>query len=185
MRLGEPSSGLVVDLDLDSDEARLLAPAVLPPTGAIFGRPSAPASHWLYNCGESAPNAASSAARFAPGIGDPNQKSKPLLEMRSTGGQTMFPPSIHPSGEQVAWGQFGEPARIDASQLDRAGALLAATSLLLCHFPGEGARFYAYAAVIGTMLRCDVAEETVREIIAVFADRFGTRSALAIRASEP
>src|SRR5260370_11419702 len=73
VRLGEPSSGLV-DLDLDCDEARLLAPAVLPPTGAIFGRPSAPASHWLYNCSESAPNAASSAARVAPGIGDPNQK---------------------------------------------------------------------------------------------------------------
>jgi bifunctional DNA primase/polymerase-like protein len=83
VRLGEPSSGLV-DLDLDCDEARLLAPAVLPPTGAVFGRPGAPQSHWLYDCGESAPTSASTGARFAPGFGE--AKDKPLLEVRSTGG---------------------------------------------------------------------------------------------------
>jgi|SRR5215471_16982880 len=41
------SAGLV-DVDLDCEEAIELAPLYLPETGAIFGRKSAPKSHWLY-----------------------------------------------------------------------------------------------------------------------------------------
>ena len=43
-----PSSNGLTDVDLDCREAIELAPHVLPQTGAIFGRQSAPASHWLY-----------------------------------------------------------------------------------------------------------------------------------------
>src|SRR4051812_41110558 len=43
-----PSSHGLVDLDLDCDEAAVIAPAVLPPTKAIFGRASARGSHRLY-----------------------------------------------------------------------------------------------------------------------------------------
>lgn len=173
VRLGAPSAGLV-DVDLDCEEARLLAPVVLPPTGAVFGRPSAPHAHWLYDCGESAPDAASTGSRFSAGAGDAGQGQKPLLEIRSTGGQTMFPPSTHPAGEQVDWERYENPAKIDAAQLTRAAGVLAAASLLFRHFPAEGARFHAYAALIGTLLRCDVSDETVRQIVAVFADRFGS-----------
>jgi hypothetical protein len=45
--LGTASGGLV-DIDLDSDLARQLAPHFLPPTGWVFGRESAPRSHYLY-----------------------------------------------------------------------------------------------------------------------------------------
>ena len=45
--LGDASSGLV-DIDLDCDLARKLAPYFLPPTGWIFGRSGAPRSHYLY-----------------------------------------------------------------------------------------------------------------------------------------
>ena len=45
--LGPPSNGLT-DVDLDCREAIAIAPFMLPRTGAIFGRHSAPASHWLY-----------------------------------------------------------------------------------------------------------------------------------------
>ena len=44
---GAPS-GNSVDVDLDSPEARLAAPFLLPHTGWIFGRASAPQAHWLY-----------------------------------------------------------------------------------------------------------------------------------------
>lgn len=44
--LGEPSGNLV-DVDLDSPEAILLAPIFLPPTDRRFGRPSTPDAHWL------------------------------------------------------------------------------------------------------------------------------------------
>src|ERR1700720_210077 len=47
IQLGPSSHGLT-DLDLDCAEAVALAPYILPPTGAIFGRASKPTSHWLY-----------------------------------------------------------------------------------------------------------------------------------------
>jgi Bifunctional DNA primase/polymerase, N-terminal len=45
--LGDASSG-IVDIDLDSELARRLAPYFLPKTGWCFGRRSTPKSHWLY-----------------------------------------------------------------------------------------------------------------------------------------
>jgi len=45
--LGPNSHGLT-DIDLDCAEAIAIAPYLLPPTKAIFGRPSKRASHWLY-----------------------------------------------------------------------------------------------------------------------------------------
>src|SRR4051794_4612566 len=44
---GLPSSN-VHDVDLDCVETLIVAPVLLPPTGWIFGRPSAPASHRIY-----------------------------------------------------------------------------------------------------------------------------------------
>jgi len=47
IRLGKHSRDLV-DCDVDCEEAIELAPLYLPETWAIFGRSSAPRSHWLY-----------------------------------------------------------------------------------------------------------------------------------------
>ena len=44
--LGEASGGLI-DVDLDSPEARTIAVHVLPET-ARFGHPGSPNSHWIY-----------------------------------------------------------------------------------------------------------------------------------------
>jgi len=44
---GAPSQGRV-DIDLDCGEARRAAHVLLPPTGLISGRESAPDSHWWY-----------------------------------------------------------------------------------------------------------------------------------------
>jgi hypothetical protein len=87
VRLGKHSRDLV-DCDLDAPEAIALAPLYLPETGAIFGRKSAPRSHWLY---------------FAPGahfesFADPVAKET-LVELRSDGRDggahiTLLPPSV-------------------------------------------------------------------------------------------
>src|SRR5215467_4034768 len=57
--MGKTSRGLT-DVDLDCAEAIRIAPYVLPKTGAKFGRPSKPDSHWLYytSLGETFENAA-------------------------------------------------------------------------------------------------------------------------------
>ena len=47
LRVGRDSGG-IVDSDLDCIEALVLADKYLPPTAAIFGRPSKPRSHRLY-----------------------------------------------------------------------------------------------------------------------------------------
>src|SRR5262245_35854642 len=44
---GAPSAN-ALDVDLDCSQALLTAPLLLPKTGWVFGRPSAPRSHWVY-----------------------------------------------------------------------------------------------------------------------------------------
>ena len=84
--LGRPSDGLV-DVDLDCAEAIVLAAQFLPRTPAGFGRLAKPRSHWLYSC-----DSLVDTVRFQA----PDGTS--IVELRSTGGQTVFPPSLHPSG---------------------------------------------------------------------------------------
>jgi hypothetical protein len=111
--LGEPS-GWLVDVDLDSSEARELAEQHLPPTGLKTGRAGSPASHWWYV----APGARTKQHR------DP-VTGESIVELRSTGAQTLVGPSVHPSGE-VYDPLDGEPARVDAAHLAACVAALAA-----------------------------------------------------------
>lgn len=125
---GVPSNG-IVDVDLDCPEALALAPLVLPPTGAIFGRKSKPKSHWLYRC---APPPETKQFQFNKAM---------FVELRSTGVQTMVPPSVHPSGETVRWDSEDEPAVIEASELARHVSDLAALCLLARNWPDKHGRY--------------------------------------------
>lgn len=105
--LGEPS-GWLVDIDLDCPEAVALAEDHLPPTGMVTGRGASPRSHRWYI----APGARS--RRF----NRPGSPRESMMEIRSTGGQTLIGPSIHPSGD-VYDALAGEPAEVDAEELTR------------------------------------------------------------------
>src|SRR5262249_55084670 len=83
--LGEPSGGLV-DVDLDCEEAEALAGDFLPHTGMVHGRPGHERSHWWYRVDQPP---AKASERFA------DLDGTVLLELRSTGGQTVVPPSLH------------------------------------------------------------------------------------------
>src|SRR5262245_42833404 len=99
--LGDPSGGLV-DIDLDCDEALDLAPVFLPGTPLTFGRTSKPRSHWLYR----APGAELERFVHVTYVQDGARRKKvvhTICELRSTGGQTVFPGSVHESGEAVEW----------------------------------------------------------------------------------
>lgn len=102
--LGEPSGGLV-DVDLDCDEAVSLAAEYLPPTAAVSGRASRPGSHRWYV-------AEGATTRRHQ---DPRTKAA-IVEIRSTGAQTVVWPSIHPSGELYE-PMAGEPAKVPAGML--------------------------------------------------------------------
>lgn len=102
--LGEPS-GWLVDVDLDCQEALELADQFLPTTGAITGRAGRLRSHrWYY-----AEGAQTRKCR------DPVTKEM-IVELRSTGAQTVVGPSIHPSGEEYEI-LSGEPAVVPALML--------------------------------------------------------------------
>ena len=117
-------SGELVDIDLDCFEALALADIYLPPTGAQFGRASKPRAHWLYIA----------LGAVYESFADPLDGTT-LLELRAAGRdggahQTMFPPSLHPSGERVEWhGNTIAPAVIAAPALRTATAWLAIGAL--------------------------------------------------------
>ena len=155
--LGEPSGGLI-DVDLDSPEALTLASRFLPPTECGFGRASTPESHWLYRV---APIPRSIQYRDLDG--------SVLLESRSTGCQTISPPSVHPEGEITEFFKDGEPASIEQAHLLSMTSRLAAASLLSRHWPREGSRQEAALALAGGLLRKGWDDETVAHFLKAIA----------------
>jgi AAA domain/Bifunctional DNA primase/polymerase, N-terminal len=158
--LGEASGGLV-DVDLDCDAAVLLAPYFLPPTGATFGRDSKRRSHWLYF-------ASIATKKFRDPLvekQDATEGDKAMLvELRSTGAQTVFPGSTHQSGEAITWDDSGDPARSEARELESAAARLAAASLLARYWP-RGSRNDAANALAGGLLRAGWPEDQTEHFI--------------------
>ncbi|MBC7835958.1 MAG: bifunctional DNA primase/polymerase [Phycisphaerales bacterium] len=118
--LGDPSGGLV-DVDLDCPEAIELADQFLPPTGAISGRQSYPSSHRWYI----------SAQAVTLQVHDPVSKDM-IVELRSTGCQTVVGPSIHPLGERYS-PLTGEPAVVEAEHLRACVQALAEAVVIARH----------------------------------------------------
>lgn len=139
VRLGDSSAGLV-DLDLDCPEAVLLAPLHLPAT-ATFGRASKPRSHWVYVC---------------PGI---RTKKPPHthVELRANGRggrsvQTVFPPSIHETGEAIAWTDETPITPVDETTLLGGFGRLCAASVLARAWPAlEGNKHDSVLALAGAL----------------------------------
>jgi hypothetical protein len=138
------NSGNLVDVDLDVAEAVKLARAFLPKT-ATFGHRTNPDSHWIYYV---AP--LPETRKFA----DPSTADEAMLvEFRSTGAQTVFPPSCHSdTGEPITWGDDQEPVMADGDSLLRSVARLAAAVLVARHWP-EGNRHHAALSLAGALLR--------------------------------
>jgi hypothetical protein len=144
--LGQLSEGLI-DIDLDREEAIALAPYMLPATGMIFGRKSKPQSHWLYkgkNTGKS--------LSFADAEG------RMRVELRANGSMTVFPGSVHQSGEEVRFDNDAEPLEIEYDQLALSAKHLAAASLIYPHWQ-EGQRHKLALALSGTLLAGGISRE--------------------------
>ena len=174
--LGPTSQGLT-DIDLDCAQAIAIAPYVLPPTKARFGRVSKRESHRLYITNLAATGKAvvqfpNPVAEIDPTTG---KKMQPmLLELRIGGGaQTIFPGSTHESGEVVAWEERGDPAHVDGADLRQRVEKLAAYTLIARYWPGEGQRHAAALALGGFLSRTGLSPAEVRivaEAVAKAAD---------------
>jgi Bifunctional DNA primase/polymerase, N-terminal/Protein of unknown function (DUF3987) len=151
--LGEPSGNLT-DVDLDCEHARSLAPYFLPSTDRIHGRRGSPSSHWYYVVDKPL-----KPVKFL------GLKGESLVEIRSSGQQTICPPSRHPSGQRLRWGSKGAPARLAGRKLLRCVNKLAAATLLSVHWPQKGARNETGMALSGLLIRANWAEGDVEVFV--------------------
>ena len=136
--LGDPSGGLV-DIDLDTTEAVLAAPHYLPPT-FVYGRETRPASHRFYLC----TGVQTKRWRHA---------GRTLLELRSTGCQSLIPPSKHPDGDSYLRDatERAPAGEIAADVLLLALNRIAAVALLALHWR-ESSRHDLALALAGALL---------------------------------
>jgi hypothetical protein len=157
VKLGDKSHGLI-DIDLDCPEAVIAAPFFLPSTPRRHGRQGTGIAHYFYYC----PGAKSEFWCDVDG--------KKMLELRSTGGQTVIPPSIHPSGEQLFWAPFDgdtfprpadTPTEVTLSTLRS----LATSTLLGRHWPGKGTRHDAALHLAGFLAARDLDIGTICTIV--------------------
>jgi Bifunctional DNA primase/polymerase, N-terminal len=148
---GKPS-GWRVCADLDVLEALSIVGRFLPPT-LTSGRQSRQHSHWWF---------------ISPGAETEKFKDLDgtmLLELRSTGCQTVVAPSVHPSGERYVWhSETGlEMVHVQDIELKRRLRELATATLIARHLPtmrhasaNEGGGRHDYAmALAGFLLRSD------------------------------
>jgi putative DNA primase/helicase len=161
---GAPSGGMV-DVDLDWPEARIAASYILPPT-RTFGRPGAPESHRVYRVTNTIPKT----TRYKIG-GDGDDRS--VVEVLSTGAQSLVPPSLHDSGEHREWYQERPAAEVEGATLMEGVADSTTAALIARNWPGQGARHdYVLAATgyVARHLSRDRAERTMEAAIAASGD---------------
>lgn len=153
--LGEPS-GWLVDIDLDCPEARAIADWFLPNT-LTGGRKGSPRSHRFVV----SPGATSRSYRM------PGEDGTTIVEVRSTGTQTLVEPSTHPTGEHYEWDRDGvlEPLEVPAEQLDPACRKIATATAIARRLPAQG-RHHLALALAGYLLRPGRLDaETVRDVM--------------------
>ena len=150
--LGEPSGDLV-DVDLDCPEACQAAGHFLPAT-AVYGRAGNRRSHRLYISPESKTTTFSHAGTM-------------LVEIRSTGAQSLVPPSVHPSGESYEFEKDTIAAvEMAAGALKSAVSRIAATALLAREWASlDGVRHTVSLALAGGLLDSGWDSEDVTSFI--------------------
>lgn len=168
MILGPQRDGLI-DFDLDCDEAIALAPYILPPTGAVFGRPGKPRSHYMYRLKEDT---------FPTKVFKDKISNKNILEMRGDGGnQTVMPGSIHEgTGELVAWADPDNNAPSDQSEetLIRAGMLISYGVLVLRYVWKDGFRNDPTLPLVGILAKAGVDKEDVQRLFEALGEVSGS-----------
>jgi hypothetical protein len=154
----------LLDADLDCRAAVQAAPAILPPTGLVSGRPSNPCSHWWYST-----LARQTSLEFK------NPAGRKMVELRGEDHQTLLPPSWHDTDpEQYRWESYGEPAEVPVAVLVQRIKELACICLLEEIWPRQRGRHDLFLPLCGGLAHgtYDVAgaERIVRGLVAATGD---------------
>lgn len=173
--LGSRSSGLI-DIDFDCREAAELAKIVLPDLPS-FGRASAPNSHRIAKAklkkGKLPFDMGKSVAEIL------GADRSMLLEVRGNGHQTMFPPSVHPSGEVVQW--HDDPKSVpalDGAELAQKCGLIAALSAIAMAYPKvKGERDDVCLMLTGVLVRAGLSDAEIDVLVPEVARLAGDEEA--------
>jgi hypothetical protein len=170
VQMGKKSKGLS-DVDLDCGEAVIIGGLLLPNSGAVFGRKSKLRSHWLYYS-----NLASKIDKAAVQFRDTDHTM--MLELRiggsGKGAQSVFPGSVHSSGETIEWDSEGEPARIEDDELLRSVEHIAAATMLARGWPPKGQGRHETALTLGGFLaRAGFTEDDAARLMTAIAKAVG------------
>jgi putative DNA primase/helicase len=156
--LGEPSCD-IIDIDLDDANALKLAPHFLPETNFVFGRNSKPSSHYIYKVDKPG-----KAKRWV----SPAKDRAMIVELRANGTHTVFPGSIHESGEPIEFNDpcddLPTPAIVDRETLEIATTNIAIGSVLLDHWQ-PSIRHELSLHVAGFFAQCGWNEESTIQLI--------------------
>jgi putative DNA primase/helicase len=156
--LGNASGGLV-DIDIDAEDGLNVAPLFLPPTDMKFGRESRRGSHWIYKVPDAKKHFATK-----------DDDGKNIVEVRGNEHQTVFPHSIHKSGERIEFEEEGqsEPGHSTWDELLRATLHLSLAIILLRHWKA-GRRHQLSLAISGYLATCGWSREDVAKLISIVA----------------
>ena len=99
-----------------------------------------------------------------------------LLEVRvggCKGAQTVFPGSVHESGEEICWDENGDPAEVDDQDLLKRAHMLASICLFARYWPGEGARHDAALSLGGFLARVGLTAPQIKYLVEAIARTAG------------
>jgi Family of unknown function (DUF5906) len=168
-----PNRNGPVDIDLDCPEAVRLAPYLLPPTDAVFGRKSKLRSHFIY-----IPDGDGG----FPYVAFKDAQGKNILELRgdaTTGSsvhQTVFPGSLHAdTGEPIEWDRvaFPSPARITYDKLLRACRLLSIGVIIVRDIWNDGFRNAPTLPLVGILAKYGFTRDETMNLFEVLAEHEG------------
>lgn len=148
--------GHYVDIDCDWKEVSGYV-GFLVRAKTVFGRASNPASHHILHAPGTKPFKFLCPKSLQARIALPDAHAACIVELRSGLSFTMFPSSVHPSGEKVAFltspkGTFDQPPMtVDPFELAIRVGLAAMMVLLEKTWPSTGSRHDAAGAVAGVL----------------------------------
>lgn len=168
--LGDKSRGLV-DIDCDIKEAEIAAAEIFP-DAAVFGRKSTPQSHRIIICNDAGKTKQFELSESEANLLGLQNEKLTIIEVRSNGGYTMAPPSIHPSGEQLKWcGNIGKKLPVyQYEDVVQKVKLCAFIAVIMRAYPNtSGSRNKICMALAGTLLRAELPVDQVNNIIKLIA----------------
>ena len=99
-----------------------------------------------------------------------------LVEIRiggESGAQTVFPGSVHETGEHIEWSENGEPAKVEDGELLTGVSMLASACLFARYWPGEGGRHEAALTIGGFLSRVGYQPAQIRYFVEAIARAAG------------